>query len=521
MSLSESIARRLEYRAKIGDDPYKQALENALCANDILHWIRWWVWTYDPREDVTTIPLLQFDRQEEFILWLQECEELKAAGLVEKSRDMGITWECVTYANHGWLYRNGFKAGFGSRKLDLVDKIGDMDSILEKMRFLLRNLPYWMLPPSFKFGEHDGFTKILNPDTGAAVTGEGGDQIGRGGRASIYFVDESAFLERPQLVERSLSQTTKVRIDVSTPNGPGTPFTRKRFSGKIRVFTFHWRQDPRKDDAWYEGEKERLDAVTVAQEIDIDHTASIEGIVIPAMWVRAAVLLDLAPSGSRVAALDVAAGGKNANVLIFRDGPVVYDPATWTGKNTTQTALDARDRTEQADAQLLVYDVVGLGEGVRGTLDSLEHQPRFVIRAFNGGESPTEDVWPDKKTSKEKFINARAEYYWKLRARFEKTYEYVVDGVKHPAEEMISIPDDPTLIAQLSTPLCERTSTGKLKIESKEDMRARGVASPDHADALMMTLVSPKGVTRAALVEAALVTAHRPAQIGFVPGGLW
>ena len=81
-----------------------------------------------------------------------------------------------------------------------------------------------MQPKGFKRKRDDCEAKLLNPANGAAITGEGGDDIGRGGRAAVYFVDESAFLVHPQLVDRALSQTTRVRIDVSTPNGPGNPF---------------------------------------------------------------------------------------------------------------------------------------------------------------------------------------------------------------------------------------------------------------------------------------------------------
>ena len=71
--------------------------------------------------------------------------------------------------------------------------------------------------------------------TGSSISGEAGDGIGRGDRSSLYFVDESAFLERPELVEASLSQTTNCRIDVSTPHGMANPFAEKRHSGMVKV----------------------------------------------------------------------------------------------------------------------------------------------------------------------------------------------------------------------------------------------------------------------------------------------
>ena len=82
--------------------------------------------------------------------------------------------------------------------------------------------------------------------------------IGRGNRTGIYFVDESAFLTRPEMIEAALSQTTNCRMDVSSANGTGNLLYRKRHSGKVDVFS-HWRADPRKDDAWYALQKSKLD----------------------------------------------------------------------------------------------------------------------------------------------------------------------------------------------------------------------------------------------------------------------
>ena len=81
--------------------------------------------------------------------------------------------------------------------------------------------------------------------------------------------------------------------------------------------------------------------------------------------------------------------------------------------------------------------------------------------------------------------------WWILRTRFEKTSELKAwresggkVGANHPPGECISIPNCPELIAELSLPKVENTEKGKLQLESKKKMAARGVASPDYADAL-------------------------------------
>jgi phage terminase large subunit len=499
VSEADPVAARAARLFELESDLALQQVEMALCASDPLRWLASWAWTFDPRESPSLLPFDPFGRQAEFLGWLAEREARQEDGLVEKSRDMGVTWLCAAFALHRWLFRRGFKCGFGSRKLDLVDRKGDPDCIFEKLRFMLYRLPAWMQPPGLDRRAHDCEGKLLNPHNGSAITGEGGDDIGRGGRSSVYFVDEAAHLEHPKLVDAALAQTTRVRIDVSTPRGPGNPFATKRHSGRVPVFTFHWKDDPRKGPAWYEAERKRLgDPVIVAQELDIDYTASLEGIVIPGAWVRAAVNLDLPRSGRCTCGLDVAEAGSALSVLVPRWGAFVGDPVSWGQANTTETAHRAAEHCRRLQAAVLSYDVAGVGAGVRGALAAFEGRLPFLCNAVNGGASPTDAVWPDKRTSKERFLNLRAELWWGLRARFERTYEHATQGVLHDPGEMISLPDCPQLIAELSLPTYSLTETGKVKIEGKEQMRRRGVKSPDHADALAVSFAVPAPAGRAA-----------------------
>src|SRR5262249_48338164 len=149
----------------------------------------------------------------------------------------------------------------------------------------------------------------------------------------------------------------------------------------LPVFTFHWRDDPRKGEAWYAAEKVRLDPVTLAQEVDIDYTASVEGICIPAAWVRAAVNLRLPPPPANLpplpapaltAGLDVAEEGRDRNVLVPRRGPQVLPPLDWGHCNTTETAWRARDECVRLGVKVLHYDCVGVGAGVKGVFLTAE-----------------------------------------------------------------------------------------------------------------------------------------------------
>ena len=257
---------------------------------------------------------------------------------------------------------------------------------------------------------------------------------------------------------------------------------------KEYVFTYHWRDDPRKGDEWYKQMCAKYDEVTIASEVDIDYTASVEGIFIPAIWVSAAVNLEIPARGDRYAGLDVALSGKNVNVFIARQGPVVKYIESWSGLNTTETAYKCKELAIAHQVKHVNFDGDGIGAGVAATF-GLETKLPFSYIAIRGGGKPSEREWQGEsgRTSQDKFANKRAELWGLLRDRFRKTYNYVNDVAEYPLNELISIPNHPTLITQLSAPLAKVNNTGKILVESKADMAKRGVGSPDFADALVYT----------------------------------
>jgi phage terminase large subunit len=97
----------------------------------------------------------------------------------------------------------------------------------------------------------------------------------------------------------------------------------------------------------------------------------------------------------------------------------------------------------------------------------LHSEMGLPVEGYNGGA---------KADDPEMFVNRRAESYWQLREMFE--------------QELIDLdPDDDELAAQLCAIKWEVDSRGRIKVERKEDMRRRGLPSPDRADAVAMALV--------------------------------
>lgn len=462
-----------------------------------------WGMTLDPRNVErglpSSVPFLLFPRQEEWVYWFIERWKRQEPGITEKTRDMGMSWLTIGLACTLCLHNNGMVLGFGSRKEEYVDKIGSPKSLFDKARTFMR-----MLPTEFRggwnSGKHAPHMRIIFPESESIITGESGDGIGRGDRTSAYFVDESAFLERPQLTDASLSQTTNCRQDISTPNGMGNPFAQKRHSGRVPVFTFHWRDDPRKDDAWYAKQVDELDPVTVAQEIDINYAASVEGVVIPSAWVQAAIgahqKLGIEPTGRKYAGLDVADEGADANAYAMRHGILLANLDMWSGKDSDiyKTVVKAFGMCEADGLNALDYDADGLGAGVRGDAAEINRQRRSANRPaihanpFRGsGEvyDPEGEMVPKRK-NKDFFANAKAQAWWALRLRFQATHRAVVEGQEFKPDEIISISPDLKHLTQLTMELSQPTYTvntvGKILIDKKPD----GTKSPNLADAVMI-----------------------------------
>lgn len=494
---------RIERLARIRRDPTVLPALRAFYRENPAQFIIDWGMTADPRNVErglpASIPFLLFPKQEEWIEWFMDRWRNQEPGITEKTRDMGMSWLTVGLANTVCLFNPGFVVGFGSRKEEYVDKIGSPKSLFDKARTFMRLLPK-EFRGSWDDRKHAPHMRIMFPDTGSIITGESGDGIGRGDRTSFYIVDESAFLERPQLIDASLSATTNCRQDVSTPNGMGNSFAQRRHSGKVKVFTFHWRDDPRKDDAWYAKMQAELDPVTIAQEIDINYSASVEGVLIPSAWVQAAIDADkklgIKPSGDTFGALDVADEGKDLNAFAGRHGIKLSHLEPWSGKGsdifgTVQHAFNICDEIGYSSFN---YDADGLGSGVRGDARVINeqrrerHQQLISAEPFrgSGGVFQPEAQMVLKRKNKDFFANLKAQSWWSLRIRFQKTFRAVTEGMDFDPDEIISIPDDlpnrAALVSELSQPTYTINGVGKVVV----DKAPEGAKSPNLADAVMI-----------------------------------
>ena len=163
-----------------------------------------------------------------------------------------------------------------------------------------------------------------------------------------------------------------------------------------------------------------------------------------------------------VVGVDPARGGMDSTVIVVRQGRDIVAIKRFKGDDTMTTVGNVIDAIEEYKPALTVIDEGGLGYGI---LDRLTEQ-RYKVRGVNfGWKAKNPVMWQNK----------RSEMWGSMR-----------DWLKTAA-----IPRDRQLKADLIGPMRKFNSSGAIMLESKKEMKARGLASPDAADALAVTFAYP------------------------------
>lgn len=350
----------------------------------------------------------------------------------------------------------------------------------------------------------------------------------------------SAHYERPELIEAALADNTNTQVDISSVNGLGNVFHRRRKAGvvwpqvqpnKTRVFIMDWRDHPNKDQAWYDARRQKAidDGLLhkFAQEVERDYSSAVEGIIIKSIWVNAAIdahkLLGFDDSGGWIASLDVADGGGDSNGFALRKGVVLKAVDQWGEEDTGVTSLRALKNCREwtgGEKVHFQYDSVGVGAGVKSEANAIQRlgsMPKNIeaIVPWGAGDKV---LWPDKPMvrgdknsplNKDFFKNLKAQAWWHLARRFERTWRAVEayrKGEKYDwkPEDLISIPSDLTFLRQLEAELCQPVWAKSRDFKMLVDKTPDGTKSPNIADAVMMTYFPVKskgGLTLQALAK--------------------
>jgi hypothetical protein len=171
----------------------------------------------------------------------------------------------------------------------------------------------------------------------------------------------------------------------------------------------------------------------------------------------------------KVMGVDVARHGDDQSVFCFRQGRKVFPFKRMRITNIMQLASRVAEAMDEFQPDMVFVDATGLGWGVVDRLHQLGYRNVIGVQV---GEKPDDES---------RFRRLRDELWHRMR-------EAIQDGA--------SLPEDPELEAELTTPEYGFDDRQRYVLESKDDMKARGVASPDGADALAVSYFAPVGRTR-------------------------
>jgi len=232
-------------------------------------------------------------------------------------------------------------------------------------------------------------------------------------------------------------------------------------------------------------------------------------VVIKRSWIEASidahVKLGIEPAGQKLIGFDVADSGKDLCSQILVHGIVALWGENWKGKEDELLKSCSRVYAKALEHGATInYDSIGVGATCGSKFQDMNNERkeknlagRVKYNKFIAGASVVDPdgfyVFTDDERIKNKdfFSNLKAQAWWLVSERFRNTYNAVTKAEKFAEDELISIssemPGLADLITQLSTPRRDFDKTGRVKVESKDDLAKRDVSSPNDADAFIMS----------------------------------
>lgn len=228
--------------------------------------------------------------------------------------------------------------------------------------------------------------------------------------------------------------------------------------------------------------------------------------IIKPFWVEASIdahlhITGFPIGGGKIAGMDVSGGvegdiaapkANDPNALAWRYGCVLAGLEEWQDENPNAAAAHAYEVTERENIGTVQIDDIGVGASVPGELRRL-HTGKVREVSFNGwtaSEKPydAEQEYQPGKTHGVMFANLKAQGWGTLGDRFRNTWQ-ARNGLPYDPDKLISIPSTlplrSKLQAELSQPRRESVN-GRMKVEGKKSLKARGVPSHNLADAVVM-----------------------------------
>lgn len=191
--------------------------------------------------------------------------------------------------------------------------------------------------------------------------------------------------------------------------------------------------------------------------------------------------------------VDVARFGDDKTVISPRISAKVFEFRKFSKKDTMETAgnvirccMDYMKRFTNLRRCIIKVDDSGVGGGVTDRLKEVirEQKLPYMVIPVNNGESASDGY----------YFNLGCQIWGRIKELLESNFSNKIQGkIDKNGISLceIELPYDEEMIKQLSVRKYHMTSKGKIQLESKDDMKKRGIGSPDTADSLSLAFYEP------------------------------
>jgi hypothetical protein len=461
-----------------------------------------------------------FNRAQRYIherLEEQKARAGRVRALILKGRQQG----CSTYVGARYYHRTTWTHGV--RTFILTHEDQATQNLFEMVNRYHEHCPVYVKPSTGASNAKELFFDKL--DSGYKVGTAGTKAVGRSSTIQLFHGSEVAFWPHAQSHAAGVLQAvpdepgTEAILE-STANGVGNLFHQMWQEAEagvgdyIAVFVpWYWQDEYRKpvppdftlDDeerqymalygldleqmAWRRAKVSELkDAALFKQEYPASAAEAFQmsghdSYIKPELIAKARKS-DAPESGPLVVGLDPARFGDDGSAMAFRRGRKVIKVEKRHKLDTMELAGWAKQVIDTENPDRMFIDIGGLGAGVYDRLNEMGYCDKAlkgdIVRPINFGSAPFEPPQRDEKGQEIGGgpLNRRAEMWMKSK-------EWLEDLAG------VSVPDSDSLQADACGPAYKYDSNTRLQLEKKEDMRRRGVRSPDEWDAVVLTFAEP------------------------------
>jgi hypothetical protein len=429
-------------------------------------------------------------------------ETLKVRALVLKGRQQGCSTLVEARFFHRVVTNRGKKAFILTHDKDATKNLFSM-----AQRFC-ENLPAGLIPKPETANAKELYFKEF--DSGYAVGTAGNKSVGRSQTIQLFHGSEVAYWafasEHSKGILQAISSEPGTEIIMeSTANGIGNYFHERWLSAmgaedeyQAIFLPWYWQDEYtyKAENIHLTAEEDHLMSMYGENGLTHEHLAwrrvkirefskdfeagkdrfnveypfnateafrnPINNVFINSKYVDKARKADVDSTSPLIIGVDVAISDRDRTAIIRRKGRLAYNLEKFSNYNTMEIVGRLKRIITEESPHKMYIDCIGIGAGV---VDRLQEMGYDCVEGVNVARSAND---------KEKFKNLRAEIWSDMRDWFY-------------SEMPVQIPDSDDLHGELCSLGFKENSSGQIQIESKDDLRARGMNSPDGADALSLT----------------------------------